>query len=187
MPRRGPRHLLLNAATVASLILCLLAAILWLRCHGTSSDEFELYCFRGFSIHSLDRALFFSTFPDPRSRKTAWLPFIHLGHDHGESAAMWSYRVIFEHGHSAAGFGYGSVDLKDARAVHPKDRVLMLAHAYVGILFALLPTARATRALRRRQRRRLRQQAGLCPHCGYDLRATPDRCPECGTAPSAAT
>jgi hypothetical protein len=52
---------------------------------------------------------------------------------------------------------------------------------HMAIFFALLPMTRLLNAVSGFVRRRHRAASGACTQCGYDLRATPNRCPECGT------
>ena len=46
----------------------------------------------------------------------------------------------------------------------------------------LLPSGRTGITLYSIYRRHRRRRKHLCPACGYDLRASPERCPECGAA-----
>ena len=57
------------------------------------------------------------------------------------------------------------------------------SHWLAAMIFGIPPVAWLVAS--RRRRKRDRSALGLCPACGYDLRATPGQCPECGTLPAA--
>jgi hypothetical protein len=59
----------------------------------------------------------------------------------------------------------------------PTDRYIA-----IGIPFWFLTLLSALASYRYTLPLLKRHPSGRCPHCGYDLRATPDRCPECGLA-----
>lgn len=59
----------------------------------------------------------------------------------------------------------------------PDCLVIILPHWFIASAFASLPLF----AVASRLRNSRITSASCCPKCQYDVRATPDRCPECGT------
>jgi hypothetical protein len=90
----------------------------------------------------------------------------------------------------AYGDGYARADRVNAWAgvlpnqpgwVWPLGWELRIGHTYVIALTASLAGLALLPRLISRRRARRRARGGLCPACGYDLRGTPGRCPECGS------
>ena len=79
----------------------------------------------------------------------------------------------------AAGFGYGGL-----RGPNGSLYNLAVPHWFLVAATAALPLGRGL-ALSRARRRERAAHRGVCTRCGYDLRATPARCPECGTIAAA--
>lgn len=98
-----------------------------------------------------------------------------------QSPASWINDLEFMPNFEWAGFAMGGGPYAYAYGEHATDyseyRAVVLPYWLVAIASAVLPLT----VLLASARRRRRKYEGLCPACGYDLRASPDRCPECGT------
>jgi len=82
-----------------------------------------------------------------------------------------------------AGVYAGPVALSGFGVTGPRRAFVVLLPFWLLLLIAAsLPTAVAWAPIRQRRRLKKLRQFRRCTVCSYDLRATPGRCPECGTA-----
>ena len=159
-PMRRLTRSLLTLWPAASLLLCAAACALWVRSHShlmavvpirTSSHLYGVSVVRG-GVYLL------RTEPPAGSVQR---PLVNL-----PLRKDVSYMTV---PHRLAGFGY-------MRASEGFPAVRVPAW-FVVLLLGVIPLP----TLWSRTRRARRSRAGLCPRCGYDLRGSPERCPECGT------
>ncbi len=89
-----------------------------------------------------------------------------LAYDPDTGATGWGPLRWRTHSRSNAAAGERS------RSIH-----IGVSHWLAALLLLVLPAL----WLKRFHDARRARNVGLCPTCGYDLRASPERCPECGT------
>jgi hypothetical protein len=71
-----------------------------------------------------------------------------------------------------------------ARSPQLQFAMASVPHWIVATACALPPLAWLALVVPKRIRQRRRRRLGLCLACGYDLRESPEKCPECGTVPA---
>ena len=174
-------RILLYAAAAFSALLFAMALFFWIRDRSRTdyvvrSNYIGQHEIRisGSELY-VGRAVWDATRPDPGVRLPGpeshweWIgrPDVRSVEDEAE--------LIYPGLGPVAGFYYGSDGIWT---------VVALPMPFVVGLLAVAPSATALHVRHRRLHSR-RAAAGRCIACGYDLRATPERCPECGAVPSA--
>jgi hypothetical protein len=189
------RHLFTLLSAV-SLLLCMGVCVLWARSYQTAdclrsyrpdpatarwaSDS--LCSTKGRLVLSQTRVEFESPeHAEQYAKEIFATPNSRLGLSHIATEAYWyppSHPTFWER------IGFRSVPYDGARShvERRREQAEFYAPHWAAALTTALPPAIW---LRRHRARRNRRRRGLCIGCGYDLRATPDRCPECGAVPTA--
>jgi hypothetical protein len=200
---------LFNLAAGVSLVFCLATLALWVWSYRGGRSIERVDPDRRIVVTSM-RGLITATrwdgrfepsiaaeFEDNRAPRATWGRWFYWRGMVEEDPAPYNFAYYpscgVEHWWQRLGFDAADKQLKPrpgSIALHDwlqpvwsgRERSLTIPHWALTVAFAALP-ARGLLSFRRRLQRR---RAGLCRACGYDLRATPDRCPECGTVPEAA-
>jgi hypothetical protein len=179
--RRLARHLFTLCATV-SLVLCVAACVLWVWSYGAPRD----FVVAGHYLISSKGQLEVDTRLARAKSRRANLQWQQASR---EAAVLVERAARATSPEDRAASERWAADAARRLAnlsppPPPVSLVRELRVSYAALLTATLapPSGWAMVAiLIRSQTRRRRQGAGLCVRCGYDLRASPDRCPECGT------
>ena len=145
---------LFTIASAVSLLLCVATCVLWVRSTGGPPWD-EVYAVRATCSYGLGM--------EP-GRAVGFLQRQGPAYRGGDPGDAW--------------FDPGGVRYVRVTADGVRRWNLVLPAWLVAAAAAVPPVCWLVAPLRRRHRGR----SGLCPSCGYDLRATPDRCPECGRA-----
>ena len=153
---------LFNLASAVSLLLCATTVAAWLDSHFYTH---AIWCSRPtWSVGVLSKQGGFIVHSTGRIARPGW---IRLRKRTDNSRWPLHYEELFDH--HAFGFGYAAGKPTSAGPSHG----FAVPYWLPAGLFAMT----AWRAWRRGRY----SATGVCPICRYDLRATPDRCPECGT------
>jgi hypothetical protein len=166
------RHLF-NLAAAVSLVLCVAAAVVWVRSRRTFDDLCRAESRTCINVVSVSGQLHLQfAFADGAlwSHVRQWdaLPRTSVRY----SSGPYTWQV--------AGFATGYRAPHPFGSVSAWEHVVVLPYWALLALFGALPGA-WLRRLRGERVRRARREHGRCERCGYDLRASPQRCPECGT------
>jgi hypothetical protein len=184
------RRRLLNLLTLLSLLLCVAVVGLWVR--SCRAGDWVIHTHE----HQTDPGLGIDVTEWTVVSDNGRVQVSRLSYTWGFGIAMhdsesdgWQLRKLTPYKRRDLNtwsntFGFGFQVEQDLREVDNGIETVALKPVTMAIIafpnwFASLVSA-ALPAQGLYQRLWRKRGPGFCPRCGYDLRATPDRCPECG-------